>query len=390
MRPDEVDRQVIGVAAVAALADPARHALYRVVVDAGNAVSREQAARAAGVSRATAAFHLDKLVAEGLLEVEFRRLTGRSGPGAGRPAKLYRRSGRQVAVSLPPRQYDLAGHLLAGAMEEAEPDAGNLRRSLARVARRRGAELAAAVRQRTGRRRGRLAHRRALVDVISDTGFEPVLDETGVVLRNCPFHDLAREHTDLVCGMNLELLSGLVEEVPDAGLRARLEPEPGRCCVVLVDRGRPAPAPDYPTRFNTARSSLVTEEADVSSDRPTHKEVVDATADAEATMKPQRVPVNVYETGGALVIVAPLPAVTASDVTIELRPGALRFWARLRSAAPRDYLVNEWDYGGYEREVEIPDGFGAGVEATLSNGQLAVRVLRGEATDTVTTQPAGA
>jgi HSP20 family molecular chaperone IbpA len=134
----------------------------------------------------------------------------------------------------------------------------------------------------------------------------------------------------------------------------------------------------------------VTEEADVSTDRPTHQEVVEATADAQATMRPQRVPVNVYETGAALVIVAPLPAVTPSDVTIELRPGSLRFFARLRSAGPREYLVNEWDYGGYEREVEIPEGFGAGVEATLANGQLAVRVLRGEAIDTVTTQPAGA
>ena len=104
-------------------------------------------------------------------------------------------------------------------------------------------------------------------------------------------------------------------------------------------------------------------------------------------MRPQRVPVNVYESSGALVIVAPMPAVVHDDVTIELRPGAVRFWARLRSAGPRTYLVNEWDYGGYEREVEVPDGFGAGIEATLANGQLAVRVLRGEPADTVTIKP---
>jgi HSP20 family molecular chaperone IbpA len=115
--------------------------------------------------------------------------------------------------------------------------------------------------------------------------------------------------------------------------------------------------------------------------------VVESTADTERTMAPQRVPVNVYETSGALVVVCPLPAVTADDVTVELHPGALRFWARLRSAPPREYLVHEWEYGGYERELELPEGFGGGVEATLSNGQLAMRVLRGSTDEVVRITP---
>ncbi|HVF13242.1 MAG TPA: Hsp20/alpha crystallin family protein [Acidimicrobiales bacterium] len=123
-------------------------------------------------------------------------------------------------------------------------------------------------------------------------------------------------------------------------------------------------------------------------DQPTHGEVVDATAEVEDEMRPQRVPVNIYETTNALVIVAALPAVSADDVSIELRPGCLRFWARLRSAAPREYLVHEWDYGGYERELDLPEGFGGGVEASLANGQLAIRVLRGAPPDeTVTIHP---
>ena len=124
----------------------------------------------------------------------------------------------------------------------------------------------------------------------------------------------------------------------------------------------------------------------MTSEQPSHGEVVAATEALEATMSPQRVPVNVYETTGALVIVAPLPAVTAKDVTVELRPGSVRFWAQLRSAGPRDYLVHEWHYGGYEREIDLPGGFGGGVEATLTNGQLAIRVLRGEPS-TLTIQP---
>ena len=122
------------------------------------------------------------------------------------------------------------------------------------------------------------------------------------------------------------------------------------------------------------------------SEQATHGDVLASTEAVEASMSPQRVPVNVYEATGARVIVAPLPAVTAKDVTVELKPGTVRFWAQLRSAGPRDYLVHEWHYGGYEREVELPAGFGGGVEATLSNGQLAIRVLRGEPA-TLTIQP---
>jgi len=104
-------------------------------------------------------------------------------------------------------------------------------------------------------------------------------------------------------------------------------------------------------------------------------------------MIPQRVPVNVYESSNALVIVAPLPAVTANDVTIELRRGVVRFWASVRSAGPREYLVNEWSYGGYERSVEIPAGYGTALEATLANGQLAVRVLKGQPVEQLTIHP---
>jgi HSP20 family molecular chaperone IbpA len=122
-------------------------------------------------------------------------------------------------------------------------------------------------------------------------------------------------------------------------------------------------------------------------EQPTHREVVEATESAEATMRPQRVPVNIYEASGALVVVAPLPAVKPDDVTVELRPGVLRFWASLRSASPREHLVREWDYGGYEREIEVPEGYGSGVEATLANGQLAIRVLRGDPVPELSVKP---
>ncbi len=114
------------------------------------------------------------------------------------------------------------------------------------------------------------------------------------------------------------------------------------------------------------------------SEKPSHEEVVEATVVAEDEMRPQKVPVNMYEASEALVIVAPMPAVRPEDVTVELRPGCLRFWAHLRSAGPREYLIHEWDYGGYEREIDLPDDYGSGVEASMANGQIAIRVLRGQ------------
>jgi HSP20 family molecular chaperone IbpA len=122
-------------------------------------------------------------------------------------------------------------------------------------------------------------------------------------------------------------------------------------------------------------------------DQPTHRQVIDATAAAEATMRPQRVPVNVYETSAALVVLAPLPAVKASDVRVELHGSTLRLWAHLRSAGPREFVLNEWEYGGYEREIDLPSGYGASIEASLANGQLAVRVLRGNPSAELSIQP---
>ena len=119
-------------------------------------------------------------------------------------------------------------------------------------------------------------------------------------------------------------------------------------------------------------------------DQAKRDEVAQATIDTERVMRPQEVPVNMFQASDALVIVAPLPAVRPQDVAIDLWPDRLRITASLRSAAPRDYLVHEWDYGGYEREIDLPDGWGGAVEASLANDQLAVRVLPGAVAERTT------
>ena len=218
------------IVSVGALADPIRRALYRYVASQASPVNREQAAKAIGVARHTAKFHLDKLVAEGLLDVEFARPPGRTGPGAGRPAKLFRRSAREWSVSLPARRYDLASHLLARAVTDAQRDGLPATDALARVARDRGRLLGDDVRRRAGARPNRTKLLAETTTVLTESGYEPRADAAGLTLANCPFHSLAREYTDLVCGMNLALIDGLLES-GGGGLEATLDPSPDRCCV---------------------------------------------------------------------------------------------------------------------------------------------------------------
>jgi predicted ArsR family transcriptional regulator len=197
-------------------------------------VSRDRAADAVGLERGTAAHHLDRLVTDGLLETDYQRLSGRQGPGAGRPAKLYRRAGRDFAVSLPPRAYEVAGRLLAEAADAARVDGVDITRALESAARSEGRRMADEMRSRLPRSARPATRRRVVLDALEARGFEPhAQDDDTVVLRNCPFHQLARQHTDLICGMNLCLLNAAIEGVGETGLDARLEPEEGFCCVRL-------------------------------------------------------------------------------------------------------------------------------------------------------------
>ena len=221
------------IAGVASLAEPQRLALYRFVVDRGDAVSKDEAAAAMGVARSVAAFHLERLVADGLLTPEFRRLSGRQGPGAGRPAKLYRRADREMSVSLPARQYDLAAGLLATAVNNATQTGVPVGDALTQVAAQRGREIGDRVRAQAGKRPSRRALLDAVLSVLAEQGYEPRPDGSEVVLANCPFHALVDEQRELVCGMNHDLLCGMAEAVGDDLLSARLAPSEGTCCVRL-------------------------------------------------------------------------------------------------------------------------------------------------------------
>ena len=212
-----------GIGAVAVLADPVRRRLYDAVSSAPGPVGREEAALLATVPLHSARFHLDRLVDAGLLEVSYARLTGRSGPGAGRPAKLYRRSAAEVAVSFPPRRYDVVGDLLASALERTL-DGGDVAEALRNEAWTRGR-----VTGTTYERRGDELDR--AVDVLVGEGYDPRREDDEVCLRNCPFDALATDHTALVCGVNLDFVSGMLDGLGCTSARARLQPDAEHCCV---------------------------------------------------------------------------------------------------------------------------------------------------------------
>ncbi len=221
------------VTTLAALAEPVRRRLYQFVAGRSEGVTRDQAAEGIGVARHVAKFHLDRLVDDGLCDFEYRRPPGRRGPGAGRPAKVYRRATGEVAVSVPERHYDLAGRLFAEAITRSEAEHRPVQECLRRAARTTGRSVGRSIVARTGATTDPAALRHGIAAELDGWGYEPREEAGSIVLRNCPFHSLSALYTDLVCGMNLDLMEGLLEPIEGSGLLARLEPVDGQCCVRL-------------------------------------------------------------------------------------------------------------------------------------------------------------
>lgn len=211
------------IAAVTALDDPTRRELLEFVRRSAEPVGRDAVAQRFDMPRSTAAFHLDRLVDQGLLEVEFRRLTGRTGPGSGRPAKLYKRSAGELSVSYPERHYDLAARLLVSAVARATSGERTVMDALADAAHETGMTMAAGVSN--------------LDELLESAGFEPYQQSDGTVaMANCPFHRLVEDHPETVCTMNLNLLRGAACACGADPDSLRLDPAPGRCCVTYRPR----------------------------------------------------------------------------------------------------------------------------------------------------------
>jgi predicted ArsR family transcriptional regulator len=205
------------MAAVASLGDDKRRQLFELIASSDGAVGRDDAALALGLPRSTASFHLDRLVQDGLLAVEFHKAAGKAGPGSGRPAKMYRSAAIEVGASVPDRNYDLAGELLAAAIEHATQTGGAVADSLRTTSYRKGQELAAGA--------------SGLAEFMAGEGYQPLPDgEGGLLLANCPFHRLSDGHPGVVCAMNGSFLQGAAAACGEPEERIAPNSVPGQCC----------------------------------------------------------------------------------------------------------------------------------------------------------------
>lgn len=221
------------VAAIAALGDPARRALYRYVAAQGTPVGREEAAAAVAVPHHVARFHLDRLHHAGLLQVEYKRPAGRGGPGAGHPAKLYRPATTEFSVSVPERRYDLAGLVLTRAITTAMASDTPVAQALEQAADQVGRGLGHAARSHSGRPPHQTPSLAAALETLNAHGFAPRAEADGYILGNCPFRALARQAPEVACRMNLALITGLLEQAGATTASAQLDPAGGRCCVTM-------------------------------------------------------------------------------------------------------------------------------------------------------------
>lgn len=223
------------------LDDPLRRRLYEYVIESDGPVSREQAAAAAAVGRTLAAYHLDKLAEAGLLAVSYQRPAGRGGPGAGRPAKLYTHTNREITVSVPPRDYELLAKLLVTSVEQDGTGAvqAAVNEAAAEAGRRAGSQTGGNV-----------------LGALRNCGYLPRPGDDGrITLRNCPFHMVAQEHREVVCGLNLHLVRGVITGCGDRHATAELDAHPERCCVVVHNVTSPQTRPSPPRRSPADRES---------------------------------------------------------------------------------------------------------------------------------------
>ncbi|MDE8667321.1 transcriptional regulator [Pseudarthrobacter sp. H3Y2-7] len=215
------------VTAIASLGDEKRRQLFQLVASSDTAVGRDDAADALGLPRSTASFHLDKLVQDGLLAVEFHKSAGRTGPGSGRPAKMYRPAANEVNASVPDRNYDLAGELLAVAIEHSTSTGEAVGDSLRMTSYRKGRELAAGA--------------GSLTEFMAGEGYDPRPDgEGGLVLANCPFHRLSDGHPGVVCAMNGSFLRGAAAACGEPEDCVAPNSVQGQCCARIAGRGAPS------------------------------------------------------------------------------------------------------------------------------------------------------
>jgi predicted ArsR family transcriptional regulator len=191
-----------------AIGPPELRAALMYVRRSPHPVTADDAARALGVHRSAARSRLERLLRAGLVEASFSRRSGRSGPGAGRPAKHYAAAPESEALELPPRYLPaLVSRLLDEIPSDGREDA------LRRAGEDFGRELADAA--------GLEAHphieagAEAVCATVRSLGFQAAVDRiedhtVAIVTPTCPLRPLVMERVE-VAYVDRGMWAGLME-----------------------------------------------------------------------------------------------------------------------------------------------------------------------------------
>ncbi len=195
------------------LGDPTRRSIYLTVRESAEPMTAAQIAAAFNIHANVARHHLDRLADEGYLEVTRRRPEGKNGPGAGRPAKCYTPTDKEIELQFPARRYDLLADLLIRVVQRLEPE--------------RASEIAAQVGHDYG------VELAGTLD-LPDAGFDSVLatvqqamvnvgfavdtntNSRQLLMSHCPFGRTAFDHPEVVCSLDRGIVNGLMEALHHA------------------------------------------------------------------------------------------------------------------------------------------------------------------------------
>lgn len=188
-----------------ALGDPTRRAIYIAVRESVDPMTTSKVAQLFDIHPNVARHHLDRLAKDGYLQVSHQRRSG--GPGAGRPAKTYESTDKEVSVHFAPRRFEMLTEMLFKVIAELDPP--NVSEIAERVGRRYGEELASEIGAADDP--GYDEAVQAVASAMTGLGFsvDPDIDGQRLLTSHCPFGETATSHPDVICSLDRGIVAGL-------------------------------------------------------------------------------------------------------------------------------------------------------------------------------------
>lgn len=188
-----------------ALGDPTRRAIYIAVRESPEPLTTSKVAELFDLHPNVARHHLDRLADDGYLQISHHRPAG--GPGAGRPAKCYEATAKEVSVHFAPRRFEMLTEMLLEVLEDLGPE--NVAEVAERVGREYGSKLAAEIGAPDDP--GYDGAVQAVATAMTGLGFSVDPDVPGqrLLTSHCPFGETATSHPEVICSLDRGIVAGM-------------------------------------------------------------------------------------------------------------------------------------------------------------------------------------